>query len=52
MHKPGTPWPVATRVSFIVVFEELRCLHSALAYTTPLKYALQRLPQAQISRVS
>ena len=24
MHKPGTPWPVTTRVSYIVAFEELR----------------------------
>jgi len=24
MHQPGTPWPAATRVSFIVAFEELR----------------------------
>jgi hypothetical protein len=23
MHKPGTPWPVETRVRFIVALEEL-----------------------------
>ena len=27
MHKTGTPWPVATRVSYIVAFEELRWRH-------------------------
>jgi len=31
MHKPGTPWPVATRVSFIVAFEELRRQHPRLS---------------------
>lgn len=31
MHKPGTPWPVATRVSFIVAFEELRRRHPRLS---------------------
>jgi len=31
MHKPGTPWPVATRVSFIVAFEELRRQHARLS---------------------
>jgi len=24
MHKPGTPWPVPTRISYIVAFWELR----------------------------
>ena len=33
MHKTGTPWPVATRVSFIVAFEELRRQYPGL---TPL----------------
>lgn len=31
MHQPGTPWPVATRVSFIVAFEELRRRHPRLS---------------------
>jgi transposase InsO family protein len=31
MHKPGTPWPVATRVSYIVAFEELRRRHPRLS---------------------
>jgi len=31
MHKPGTPWPVATRVSFIVAFEGLRREHPRLS---------------------
>lgn len=31
MHKPGTSWPVATRVSFIVAFEELRRQHPRLS---------------------
>ena len=31
MHKVRTPWPVATRVSFIVSFEELRRRHPRLS---------------------
>jgi len=31
MHKPGTPWPVETRVRFIVVFGELRRRHPSLS---------------------
>ena len=31
MHKTGTPWPVATRVRYIVSFEELRRQHPHLS---------------------
>jgi transposase InsO family protein len=31
MHHPGTPWPVFTRVSYIVSFEELRKQHPRLS---------------------
>jgi transposase InsO family protein len=31
MHKPGTPWPAATRVGYIVSFEELRRRHPRLS---------------------
>jgi hypothetical protein len=31
MHHPRTPWPVATRVSYIVSFEELRKQHPRLS---------------------
>lgn len=31
MHHPRTPWPVATRVSYIVSFEELRRQHPRLS---------------------
>ena len=31
MHKPGTPWPAATRVRYIVSFEELRRRHPSLS---------------------
>jgi hypothetical protein len=30
MHKPGTPWPVPTRVSYMVAFEELHRRHHRL----------------------
>jgi hypothetical protein len=31
MHKTGRPWPVPTRVSYIVAFEELRRGHPRLS---------------------
>lgn len=31
MHKPGTPWPVPTRVSYIVAFEGLHRQHPRLS---------------------
>jgi transposase InsO family protein len=31
MHKTGTPWPLPTRVSYVVAFEELRRQHPRLS---------------------
>jgi hypothetical protein len=44
MHKPGTRWPVATRVSFIVAFEELRRQHPHLSARALSHYGERDLP--------
>ncbi|HEY8490007.1 MAG TPA: IS481 family transposase [Dehalococcoidia bacterium] len=48
---PPETWPAQLRL-YVRFYNEVR-LHSALAYTTPLRYALARLPQqAPVSHMS